>query len=376
MAIYKNKVWYYAKVEKDGETWTPKKVGMEICRWKTQKEAKLGDAELRQRVDRLRTTQMSLDLLTLCNEHLKDAKASCMGHDTLGRKERLCKELLKRWGNILCEDITVHMVQSYLLGRAKKFSNNSFNVYRQEGKRLFSWGLEQELLPKSLRNPFAQVEKKRHEKGKPKPAVVEHVIRIYMVATPDQKDLLLTYLITGARKSEILKWQWPDIDFKNRIYALHTRKSGTGEIKTTYHEMPDFLYEILQRRFSKRHPTLPYVFWHTFWDRKKKDWRDDRYQSLNKFTNRLCKKAGVPPFHLHQLRHLATAILKEIGDMGLAKLQRFLRHDKQKTTEIYAGHLETGTKEQTDFLADFWARKIKKPDKSSTKSSTSQNKKD
>jgi hypothetical protein len=41
-----------------------------------------------------------------------------------------------------------------------------------------------------------------------------------------------------------------------------------------------------------------------------------------------------------------------------AKLQRFLRHEHQKTTEIYAGHIETGTKKQIDFLADFWADKL------------------
>ena len=63
-------------------------------------------------------------------------------------------------------------------------------------------------------------------------------------------------------------------------------------------------------------------------------------------------------FKLHQLPHLATAILKDEADMSLAKLQRFLRHDHQKTTEIYAGHIEAGTKKQTDFLADFWADKF------------------
>jgi len=39
-------------------------------------------------------------------------------------------------------------------------------------------------------------------------------------------------------------------------------------------------------------------------------------------------------------------------------LQRFLWHDHQKTTEIYAGHIETGTKKQTDFLNDFWKGKL------------------
>jgi len=374
MPIYKNKDWWYARISKDGERWTPSKVGMEVSRWRTQREAKLGAAELRQRVERLRTTLTSLDLLTLCNEYLEDAKVSFAGNDTFAGKTRLGKELLARWGNIPVEDITVHMAQTYLLGRANKVSNNSFNVYRKEGRRLFEWGKEQQLLSKHSINPFAEIKKKRHEKRKTPPAPIEHVIKAYMAATPDQKDLILTYLVTGGRKSEILKWEWSDIDFKNKIYALHTRKSGSSEVKTTYHEMPVLLCDILERRFKKRHPTLPYVFWHKFWDRRKKEWREDRYQNLNRFTERICKKAGVPKFNLHQLRHLATAILKEKGDMGLAKLQRFLRHDHQKTTEIYAGHLETGTKAQTDFLADFWEKKLGKPEETSTKTSTRQNK--
>lgn len=41
-----------------------------------------------------------------------------------------------------------------------------------------------------------------------------------------------------------------------------------------------------------------------------------------------------------------------------APLQKFLRSDHQKTTEIYAGHIETETKKQTDFLNDFWKGKL------------------
>jgi len=44
--------------------------------------------------------------------------------------------------------------------------------------------------------------------------------------------------------------------------------------------------------------------------------------------------------------------------MSLAQLQRFLRHDHQKTTEIYAGHIEMGIGRQSDSLADFRQRKL------------------
>ena len=364
MPIYKQKKWYYVKVQINGEKWTPAKAQMMERRWRTKKEARQAEAELRiraaerQKARSTGTIPTSTDLLTLCNDYLNDAIVSCLGHDTYAAKKRFCEEILERWENIPCDEITVHMAQKYLLERAHRVSNNSFNVYRKEGRRLFEWGKKQGLIPRDCINPFAEIEKKPHESGKPRPAPIVSVIKAYLVATPDQKELLLTYLVTGARKSEILKMTWDDIDFENRIYALHTRKSRSRTIKTTYHEMPSLLYEVLQRRFKKRHPTLPYVFWHRFWDRKQKDWREDRYQNLNKFTDKLCKKAKVPPFKLHQLRHLATAILKDEADMSLAKLQRFLRHDHQKTTEIYAGHIETGTKKQTDFLADFWADKL------------------
>jgi hypothetical protein len=108
--------------------------------------------------------------------------------------------LLEKWGNIPVGEITVHMAQSYLLGRAKKISNNSFNVYRKEGRKIFEWGKEQQLLPPNFVNPFSKVKKKVHEENKTPPAPIKHVSKAYMAATPEQKDLLLTYLITGARK--------------------------------------------------------------------------------------------------------------------------------------------------------------------------------
>ena len=62
-------------------------------------------------------------------------------------------------------------------------------------------------------------------------------------------------------------------------------------------------------------------------------------------------------FLLESLRIIKIEALEK-ADMSLAKPQRFLRHDHPKTTEIYAGNIETGTKKQTDFLADFWTEKL------------------
>jgi site-specific recombinase XerD len=60
---------------------------------------------------------------------------------------------------------------------------------------------------------------------------------------------------------------------------------------------------------------------------------------------------------LHQLRHLAASILKKEG-ATIAELQRFLCHDEQKTTEIYAGHLDNGTQVQNELLGKIWSEKV------------------
>lgn len=116
---------------------------------------------------------------------------------------------------------------------------------------MWKWALKQQLLPHGTLNIFKAVDRKPHEREKRVPAPVEDVLNVLAVADDDQRDLLLTYLNTGARKSEVLKMEWGDVDFENRTFLLHTKKSGTGLVKTTKHEMSQPLYQVFQRRYAK-----------------------------------------------------------------------------------------------------------------------------
>lgn len=167
----------------------------------------------------------------------------------------------------------------------------------------------------------------------------------------------MAYVLTGARKNELLTLTWNDIDLDVRTYKLTTMKTGNKIPKVTLHSMSDELFEIFQRRHDQRHPTVNYVFWHRYYSHSRKEYVEDRYMSLNKFTARLCQKAGVDHFSLHQLRHLAASILKQQG-ASLAEMQLFLRHDEQKTTELYAGHLDNSTEAQSKCLGDFWREQL------------------
>ena len=280
------------------------------------------------------------------------------GKETFNQKRRFCKELIKEFGIVSMDDIAVHQVQSYLDKRAEKVSFNSYNVYRKEGRRLYNWAIQQEYLSANTINPFSRISKRPHNPQKTGPAPEEDVLKVLRIANPDQRDILEVLLRTGARKSEILNMTVEDVDLEKRVYALRTRKTMGGIEKVRYYQMGETLFKILKRKVENKHPDLPYLFWHRYYSRKTKMFVCDKYQSLNRFTERLCKKAGVEVFGLHKLRHLATAILKEKGGKEIAQLQKFLGHECQRTTEIYANHLTLDTTETTTFLNDYLDKKL------------------
>lgn len=350
---------YYVKIWMDKECYTPAKMGMGQTSWPTKTEAKAAEVELRRLVKAQSSTiQTTLDLLTLCNRYLKDQQEKVVGHDTFSKKIRFCKEIIARWGKTTpIADIKVYMVQEYLNERAKQFTANSFNTYRKEGVALFNWAINQQLLAADTINVFSRVKKLPHSTGGPKPAPVNDVLKVLAVANQDQRDLIMCYLLTGARKNEILTMTWDDVDLQKRTYKLHTLKTGNKLPKTTVHAMPDQLCEILTRKHENRNPGLKYVFWHRFYSQPQKAYVEDRYMSLNKFTMRLCKKAGVTLFGLHQLRHLAATLLAH-GNMSTIQAKQFLRHDHITTTELYMGTLDNSTAEQSNYLDKFWSEKL------------------
>jgi len=222
---------------------------------------------------------------------------------------------------------------------------------------MWNWAIKMQLLPPNTVNVFAVIDKLAHSTGGPKPASLNDVMKVLFVANQIQKDLIMTYCLSGARKNEILEMVWADVDMVKRTYKLKTLKTGNKLPKITLHSMSDELFDIFQRRYNNRHADVDYVFWHRYWSHSRQDYVEDRFMSLNKFTKRLCEKAAVPLFTLHQLRHLAASILKKQG-ASLAEMQLFLRHDEQKTTELYAGHLDNSTTKQSECLGEFWREQL------------------
>jgi len=167
---------------------------------------------------------------------------------------------------------------------------------------------------------------------------IEKVIRLADSAT---QDYLVAICDTMARVSEINQLCWNDVELDKRYLVLYTRKKKGGHRTPRKVPMTDRLFEMLSRRFSEREADKPWVFWHTYHDRMLQARKSGPYDYRKRILKSLCKRAGIPYFSFHALRH-AGATIMDNNNVPIGSIQRILGHENRTTTEIYLHSLGTG----------------------------------
>jgi len=141
---------------------------------------------------------------------------------------------------------------------------------------------------------------------------LEDIKRVMAIATLEQQDYLWTIRDTMARSVEVNRLTWDDVNFKDRSLVLHTRKKRGGHLTPRKVPLTDRLLRILSRRYSKRDPSKPWVFWHTYWSSKTGEKCEGPYKERKVFMKTLCRKAGVKYFRFHALRHASASVLDDL----------------------------------------------------------------
>lgn len=158
----------------------------------------------------------------------------------------------------------------------------------------------------------------------------------------------LLYL-TGCRKGEAFALIWQDIDFnnktlsitknltrkvKNKTYAIVSTK--TNEIRTIL--IPDTLVDMLQnhKKLSLHHKQKDFVFGG--------DYPLAEMTTTRKFKEHI-ELSGVPPIHIHCLRHSHASLLISNGENIVAIAKR-LGHSKIEQTLNTYSHLMPNTEKE------------------------------
>ena len=143
--------------------------------------------------------------------------------------------------------------------------------------------------------------------------------------------MLITFLHTAARRSEVFRLKWEDVDFINDKIRLYTRKTKDGSLEGAWIPMTEKLEKYLLWQWEHRPVVSEYVFVNPD---KDSPYYGQPYKYRQHFMRKICKRAKVKPFGFHAIRHLTATILYHEG-VPISVIQSILRHKSPNTTERY-----------------------------------------
>jgi integrase len=218
--------------------------------------------------------------------------------------------------------------------RKKESSGNAANKDRKNLVAAWNWGKEymEPRLPEFNPCWIKKMPEVRHPRYIPPE---ENFWKVYDVAEGQDQVMLLTFLYTAGRRSEIFRLKWEDVDFKNKTIGLWTRKRVGGDFE--YDKIP--LAAELEKSlwwWNENRPLkeTPYVFVCLDETEFTKEYYGKPFRIRQHFMKKLCDKADVKHFGFHSIRHLTASILYHKG-YSLAVIQDVLRHRSPTTTNRY-----------------------------------------
>lgn len=248
-------------------------------------------------------------------------------------------------GYVTCgvEDFKAKNSLEYLTRVEKNSSGHAANKRRKNLRSAWQWGIKFLNMPKD--NPFDAVPRFAEVRDERRVPTIEEYWAVYQMADdPQDKLLLLMCLHTGARRDELFRLRWDDIDLIGGRVRLRWRKNNAGEWRDAWLPVSrDLLGALKTHRFKTG--LLGNVF---MWQTHDRQWLP--YQYRQHWLKKLCKRAGVEPFGFHGIRHLFASILAS-KNVPLVEIQKMLRHGSIQTTARYIHSLQKeGSREAIEAL--------------------------
>jgi len=242
-------------------------------------------------------------------------------------------------GNMPVAEITPKVVQGFLLSEASQRSNNAVNKDRKNLSALFNWGVRVLGL---ANNPVARIGKLPHDKAPQYTPSTEEIERILAVATQEERVVLACFLYTAARRGEIFRLTWEDVDFERREIRLGTRKTKDGSMDYEWLPINQALYDELLW-WRQNHEGTGYIFTSRL---------GKPFSRNADFMARLCRRANTKKFGFHALRRYAASVLADTPGIGIKRIQRVLRHKSAATTEHYIYSINRDLRDTMEVLGE------------------------
>lgn len=153
------------------------------------------------------------------------------------------------------------------------------------------------------------------------------------------RPLAIVALQTGMRKGELLALRWNDVDFATSTIVIREAKSGEGrrlpmsnEARRVLHPLWEKRRKVVALRNRGSNDHTAYVFAAP---------SGGFLHSLDRYWYPALRRAAIPDFHFHDLRHTFASRLAMKG-VDLYRVQILMGHKTPEMTQRYA-HLSPDT---------------------------------
>jgi integrase len=316
---------------KKGKKWIGqiRKNGMKAQKkFPTKQEALTWESDRRKAPEGNWKTTLEYSLGEWANKYLEFATAK-VSIKTFDEKKRAFRLFFESVGpDLMAKDLNPGKVLTHLQVQSQKRSGYAANKDRKNLIVAWNWGRKYlEGFPTS--NP-CQVEK-FPEIRQPRYVPSEADFwKVYEIAKGQDQLMLLTYLHLAARRGELFRLTWEDVDFSGGLVRLWTRKRQEGSYEYDWLPMTDELFNgLLDHRQKSQSESV-------FTDPE----TGGAYLYRLHWMRRLCSRAGVKrSFGIHAIRHLTASILAK-ENVPMVQIQAILRHRNLATTEKYIKRLD------------------------------------
>lgn len=298
-----------------------------------KRDAAQWERDERKRLLTPKTTPTALpNVLVWVNKYISYAEKQ-FTTQTYKEKKAVVKKFLKFTKIAQLDAITPDIALDYLDAQCGQRSGYATNKDRKNLAAAWEWGRKY-IKGFPAQNPFRAAPRFKEER---KPRYVpseEDFWKVVKVAQGQDKAMLLAFFYLGARRSEIFRLKWEDIDFTKGRVRLGTCKTLDGSMRYDWIPLTeDLRVELASWRGARPYKT-EWVF--TCLDDSPSPHHNpgEPFRARAHFMKRICKRAEVKAFGFHAIRHLHASILFNEGS-ELSVVQRQLRHTNPNTTARY-----------------------------------------
>lgn len=218
-------------------------------------------------------------------------------------------------------------------------SDPTLNRYLRSFASLCSWAIQARAVPKGWAHPCKGIKTPRERPGRVRFLDDEERTRLLAAARASSWDrlypLVLLALTTGARRGEIERLTWADIDLPRALATVHVTKNGSPRVLPLVPSVVELLTALRKQDARRFDNVSRRLVFHS-------PSRPDQAFEFTPAWHKAMAAAKIENFRFHDLRHCCASYLAQQG-ASLLEVADVLGHKTMRMVQRYA-HLSTGSK--------------------------------